>query len=216
MRRALRLCFCVCVGIFVFQLATAFSFAQTSHAPLPPESFQRAMIFVDGTNVFYRFQDLRLVCMSFYDLLKQHVGRRDLVRIYWYTIEEKFNRAVAQHGSDAFRGIHRIFGTGVPRSGDVAEKGVDALLVADLIYHAAHKNIDYALLVSIDRDFVYTIRRVHDFGCRTGILAIGADAHEDLKLACDKYTMVSRADLLKSPSLIREAASAVGPAARAE
>lgn len=143
-------------------LVPSLAAAQVSHAPLPPEAFQRAMVFVDGTNLFYRLESLKLIVPSFIALLKLCTGRRDLLRAYLYTIREHYEaKGVAIHGTDAFNQIRLVFGEGVPTNdGNVREKGVDALLVSDLIYHAAHKNIDYALVVSVDADFSRAIQRV--------------------------------------------------------
>ncbi len=91
-----------------------------------------------------------------------------------------------------------MYGEGVPtKDGNIKEKGVDALLVADLIYHAANKNCDYALLVSVDADFVQALRRVEDFGCRTGVLAIGSEAPGSLRSACDDYHFLDRDRMLQ-------------------
>ena len=34
--------------------------AQTSHAPVQPIQFQRAKIFIDGTNLFYRLEAMKI------------------------------------------------------------------------------------------------------------------------------------------------------------
>lgn len=162
------------------------SFAQVGGTS--PIRFQKAMIFIDGTNLFYRLESLKIIVPDFVKLVRPGVGSRQLVRTYLYTIKEHYEKALAIHGEQCFKGIRTVFGQGIPlKDGNVKEKGVDALLVADLIYHAANKNIDHAVLVSVDTDFVHAIQRVEDFGCRTGVLAIGSDAPERLRLGCDEY-----------------------------
>jgi uncharacterized LabA/DUF88 family protein len=161
--------------------------------PLPPDAFQRSIIFVDGTSLLYRFEELKLCVSSFYDLFQNLVGGRHrpkIMRICWYTIQEKYERTV-------------IFGAGVPTSGEPKEKGVDALLVADLIYHAAQKNMDYAQLVAIDLDFVFAIRRVEDFGCRSAVLAFGQEAPDGLRKSCDDYRFIGKDELLKLTSIVK-------------
>ncbi len=78
-----------------------------------------------------------------------------IMRICWYTIEERYERTLKIHGTNCLDKVRVVFGTGVPTSGEPKEKGVDSLLVADLIYHAAQKNMDYAQLVAIDLDFKF-------------------------------------------------------------
>jgi uncharacterized LabA/DUF88 family protein len=173
--------------------------AQVSSSPLPPEAFHRSMIFVDGTSLFYRFEEMKLCVASFYDLLIHFAGGRRkprISRIYWYTIQEKYERLLKIHGENCLDKVRVIFGTGVPTSGEPKEKGVDSLLVADIIYHAAQKNMDYAQLAAIDLDFVYAIHRVEDFGCRTAVLAFGQNAPDALQKGCDEYHLFTRERLL--------------------
>jgi uncharacterized LabA/DUF88 family protein len=175
--------------------------------PLPPQAFQRSMIFVDGTNLFYRFEDMKLGVSSFYDLFTRIVGGRlrpNIMRICWYTIEEKYQRTLKIHGENCLDKIRVVLGTGVPSGGsEPKEKGVDALLVADLIYHAAMKNCDYAQLVSIDLDFAYAIKRVEDFGCRSAVVAVGYDAPLKLQQSCDDYVMVTKENLLRCSPIVK-------------
>jgi uncharacterized LabA/DUF88 family protein len=74
-------------------------------------------------------------------------------------------------------------------NGNKREKGVDALLVADLVYHAAMKNFQYAVVISNDTDFVVALKRVEDFGCRTGVVSISKKAPQRLIDACDDYKL---------------------------
>lgn len=94
-------------------------------------------------------------------------------------------------------------GAGVPTSGEPKEKGVDALLVADLIYHAAQKNMDYAQLVAIDLDFVFAIRRVEDFGCRSAVLAFGQEAPEGLRKSSYDYRFIGKDELVRYKSIVK-------------
>jgi uncharacterized LabA/DUF88 family protein len=184
--------------------------AQGGSPPLPPDAFQRSIIFVDGTSLFYRFEELKLCVSSFYDLFQSLVGGRSkpkIMRICWYTIQEKYDRTLKIHGSNCLDKVRVIFGAGVPTSGEPKEKGVDALLVADLIYHAAQKNMDYAQLVAIDLDFVFAIRRVEDFGCRSAVLAFGQEAPEGLRKSCDDYRFIGKDELVRHTSVVKARAS---------
>ena len=79
--------------------------------------------------------------------------------------------------------------------GTSKEKGVDALLVADLVYHAASHDVDYTVLVTTDTDFVHAIRRVEDFGCRTAVIGICGDVPARLKEQCDASFMITAEQL---------------------
>lgn len=164
---------------------------------------QRAMIFIDGTNLFYRLEGAGLVVdelVKIFTTTYSNVisGSRQVSRTYLYTIEEHLNRAVKRHGTKFVDGIRVVLGHGVPsKGGNIKEKGVDALLVADLIYHAASRNYDYAILVSADTDFIHAIRRVEDFGCRTAVIGICSELPELLMKHSDSHFVISRENLLK-------------------
>jgi uncharacterized LabA/DUF88 family protein len=159
-----------------------------SYPPVRPIQFQRAMVFIDGTNLFYRLESAKLnLNQNLSRIITSFLDRRQIVRIYLYTIEEHMNKAKGFHGNHITEEIRIVFGEGVPlKDGNVKEKGVDALLVADLVYHAAVRNYDYAFLVSADTDFVKALRRVEDFGCRTGVLGVCSDVPDRLREVCDE------------------------------
>jgi len=164
-----------------------------------PVQFQKAMVFIDGTNLFHRLQGAKLrLNRPLPEIVRGYLGGRQIVRIYLYTIQEHLERATAIHGPLLTNGVRVVLGEGVPTGdGNTKEKGVDALLVADLIYHAAVKNYDYALLVSTDTDFVPALHRVEDFGCRTGVLSLCAPVPPRLQGVSDEAEWVS-ADRMKN------------------
>jgi uncharacterized LabA/DUF88 family protein len=161
-------------------------------------SFQRTMIFIDGTNLFHRLNEAKVVVTSFANLCKPYVGDRQVVHTYLYTSQHHLEQAKVKHGDVAFNGVRIVLGFGIPTSGTTPkEKGVDAQLVADLVYHAASKNMDFALVCSVDLDFAHAMRRVADFGCRTALLAIQSPAPELLRPSVDEIFEVSGAALVQ-------------------
>ena len=170
-----------------------------SVAPFPPEAFEKAIVFVDGTNLFYRLQDAKLKLTSLKKIIAGYVGRREILRTYLYTVRQHLERAREFHNAGFLDGARVVLGEGVlKKDGNIMEKGVDALLVADLIYHAANKNCQYALLVSVDTDFVFALRRTEDFGCRTGVLAICAEVPPRLRESSDRSDELTAEDLVKN------------------
>jgi uncharacterized LabA/DUF88 family protein len=163
------------------------------------------MLFIDGTNLFYRIESKGLVVPQLSLIFDRFpiLGGRQLARIYLYTIQEHLDRAVQRHGDLFLSQIRVVLGHGVPtKDGNVKEKGVDALLVADLVYHAASRNVDYTVLVSTDTDFIHAIRRVEDFGCRTAVVGICADVPARLREHCDAHLMIT-AEQLEEARLAR-------------
>lgn len=146
------------------------------------------MVFVDGTNLFYRLKSEQIKIIALKELFRPFVNGRQIARIYLYTVDQHLTNAKAVHGESFSQGIRVVLGDGVlKRDGNIKEKGVDALLVADMIYHAASRNCEYALVVTVDTDFVYALRRVEDFGCRTAVLGVCTPVPDRLRHACDDY-----------------------------
>lgn len=113
--------------------------------PYHPQAFEKAMVFIDGSNLFNRLNELKLRVPSFYLLASVSAGRRQLVRTCLYTSEDKLKKAKDVHSESSFDNCRIVLGAGVVRSdGSIKEKGVDAQLVADLVYHAAVKNFQFA------------------------------------------------------------------------
>jgi uncharacterized LabA/DUF88 family protein len=168
--------------------------------PTRPIEFQKAMIFIDGTNLFYRLESEKLnLNVNLAQIFNNFIDGRQLIRTYLYTIEQHFNKAQNFHGDHISNDIRIVYGEGIPtKDGNIKEKGVDALLVADLVYHAAVKNYDYALLVSTDTDFVQALRRVEDFGCRTGVLSICSDIPDRLRNASDDNQTLTKDELINN------------------
>jgi len=164
----------------------------------PPQAFESAMVFVDGTNLFHRLEAEKLVVANLRNVFDDMCRPRQLHRIYVYTTEEHLARAKKIHGNDFLSECRIVLGDAIPTGdGNFREKGVDALLVADLIYHAAMKNCQFAFVVTHDSDFYYALRRVEDFGCRTAVVAIGPNAPERLRNASDHYVHRTRGDLIQ-------------------
>ena len=133
-------------------------------------SFSERWIFVDRTNLFHRLDAANLVvghlAAIFHSFAFLSAGRQ-IIRIYLCTSRASRPRTRKTPTND----VRVVLGHGIPtKDGNIREKAVDTLLVADLIYHAASRNCDDAVLVSMDTDFVQAIRRVEDFGCRTSVI----------------------------------------------
>ena len=163
---------------------------------------QRAMIFIDGTNLFYRLEAEKLMVPSILALFTQFscvAEMREIVRVYLYSVQERVDLALRQHGAECLQGIRVVLGDGIKKpDGNIAEKGVDALLVADLVYHAASRNCDVAIVISTDTDFTFAIKRVEDFGCRTAVGGICSEIPERLKRSSDRTFTITADDILNA------------------
>jgi uncharacterized LabA/DUF88 family protein len=165
------------------------------------------MVFIDGTNLFYRLMAAKLsLNTNLTSIIQPFLKRRQLWRVYLYTIDQHLTQAKQFHKDFITAEIRIVLGEGIPtQDGNVKEKGVDALLVADLVYHAAVKNYDYALVVSTDTDFVQAVKRVEDFGCRTGVLGVCSDIPARLKKACDETHILTEKQMLDNNWAVKRA-----------
>ena len=165
----------------------------------PPLAFEKAMAFIDGSNLFPRLREAKLKVSSFNNIARQACRGRNLHRVYLYTCKEKLDKAIEEHGNEAFNECRIILGESVKlANGGHREKGVDALLVADLVYHAASRNCQFAVVLSNDLDFSVALKRVEDFGCRTGVLSLIDKAPEKLIRSCDDYVYLSAEQMITS------------------
>lgn len=184
----MRVIFLIAVALLLMVLAAEPTFAQVTGPGFNPLKAQRAYAFIDGSNLFFKLREAGIRLTNLYEVIRQAVYPRELVRAYLYTIEDRFKKAQQEHGQDFYKNIRVEFGiTVLSHKKGVKEKAVDAMLVADLIYHAAQKNCDYALILAYDQDYIRAIKRVEDFGCRTSVLALCEDAPVSLQEVCDKY-----------------------------
>lgn len=166
--------------------------------PYPPRAFEKAMVFVDGTNLFNRLREQNLKLHSLRAITEVATLGREHARTYVYTTAEKLDRAKEVHGPNFLQGCRVVLGESVPlENGKFREKGVDALLVADLVYHAAQKNCAYAVVISNDSDFALALNRVEDFGCNTGVIGVGTHAAERLRDSADDYHFLPAEVLIK-------------------
>src|SRR5262249_4980912 len=82
-----------------------------------PMQFQRTMIFVDGTNPFYRLGAANLVVehlAAIFHAFSFVSGGRQIIRIYLYTIQEHLDRALERHGSKFTNDVRVVLGYGIP------------------------------------------------------------------------------------------------------
>jgi uncharacterized LabA/DUF88 family protein len=161
-----------------------------------PHALDKTIVFIDGTNLFCKLNDSQLIPLDLQRMVNESCRGRRLLHAYLYTTEEKYIARKKDWGDTAFASFKPIFGDSISTNGEPREKGVDALLVADLVYHAAMKNCQHIVVFSNDSDFRFAIKRAEDFGCTTGLVSVIKTATDRLKMSCDEYTFFSESDLI--------------------
>lgn len=151
-----------------------------------PNASRRMMIFVDATNLM-KSLDAQNVTLrtSLKTILSSRYGSLATIqRVYAYTTESNFENYKAKHPT-LFDGCQVVFGDAIEGKNGVREKGVDAQLVADLVYHSAMKNCEIVIAVTKDSDFRFALKRAQDFGVVTGLMSFAEAPPERLKQSVD-------------------------------
>lgn len=102
-----------------------------------------------------------------------------LLRVYWYDAMNGPRPSMEQTAIAYLGGVKGRFGS---LNNVGKQKGVDSLIVTDLIEIARNRAISDAILVSGDEDLRIAVQFAQAFGVRVHILAVG-DANKNVSLA---------------------------------
>jgi len=157
---------------------------------------ERVIVFIDGSNFYFACKSNRL--QAPWDMVK--LGRdlatdnRRLIRAYYYNArsnedpsseraksEEKFYNFLRNLDYCTVR-LGRLEGRGEA----VHQKGVDALMVQDLLTLTFCDAFDCAILVSNDGDFASVIKEIKSRGKQVEVAFLGRPAFH-LRDVCDRY-----------------------------
>jgi uncharacterized LabA/DUF88 family protein len=109
----------------------------------------------------------------------QQAGNSNLLRVYWYDALSGPRPSLDQHTLAMQAGLKLRLGA-LNSAGE--QKGVDSLIITDLIELARNQAIADAVLVSGDEDLRVAVEVAQTFGVRVHILAAG-DASRNVSLA---------------------------------
>lgn len=141
------------------------------------EKPQRAIVFIDGNNLYHRLKDSGWkTWIDVGHLARKIVGNRLLVQIYYYNAPPPGGRPHTQKGNEYLAQVKKTPNLTFRQSWLQAtqkadeygpyhshkEKGGDTALSTDLIALAAADEFDVAVIVSSDGDFAPTARIIRD------------------------------------------------------
>lgn len=163
-------------------------------------ALQKAMVFIDGTNFQYCIRGAKIKLIKpIHWLAELFLEGRQLVRTFFYTCEPHLACLEHEHAPDILNTSKIVLGYAIPMgNGNYSAKGVDIHLVSDMVYHAAMKNYDYALIVTTDPEFMPVVERVQDLGCQTGVLSLFRPVPSELANVCDEAFSLSQEQLLSN------------------
>ena len=119
---------------------------------------KRAMMFIDGANVFHSCknfrEDYKIDHMKLRDELTKDY---DLIRAYFYeAIYPNDDSKRSFHNALKAQGFH-VETRPIVNS---KEKGIDVMLATELLTHAFKDNFDIAVIVSGDQDYIIALKEV--------------------------------------------------------
>jgi len=164
-------------------------------------SNEKFMVFIDGSNI-YHGQDrsnFEVDYKKFRDLLKTN---RNIIRFYYY---EGVKTPITKGKNKFFKKLRHLEIDVINRplrkrkfkcencdyeKEIYYEKGIDASLSTDLLWHAFQKSYDTTILITGDDDFMPTIERVKLLGRRVELWTFKDSIGSDLKNEVDKVSYI--------------------------
>ena len=165
----------------------------------------RVMIFIDGSNLYHSLKNFfKRTDIDMGKLGGRLLGRRRLVRIYYYNAKVGFKQE-----PERYRDQHAFFASisAMPycelRLGRLVytsnwpntppyEKGVDIQLATDMITHSFKNNYDVAILAASDTDYVGALQAVKDNGKHVEVALFGKErTSQQLRIVADRVVIMN-------------------------
>jgi uncharacterized LabA/DUF88 family protein len=161
----------------------------------------RVAVFIDGSNLYHALRaNFRRHDLKFNEFVKKLCGSRPLFRAYYYNVLQD-----AAQRPDAFREQQDFLNAlrempylevrlgGMKLSAGVpVEKGVDVMVVTDLLQFAWRDLYDVAVLVSGDSDFAYALQAVKNMGKYVEVAYFESNISRDLLDVADTKHLLDR------------------------
>ena len=163
---------------------------------------QRVAIFIDGSNLYHALRsNFSRFDLDFAEFVKKLSGSRRLFRAYYYNVlQDATQRADAAREQQEFLSALRDtpylevrLGSLKLSQGIPVEKGVDVMLVTDLLEFAWKDLYDVAVLVSGDSDFAYALQAVKNMGKYVEVACFESNVSKDILSVADSKQMLDRA-----------------------
>jgi uncharacterized LabA/DUF88 family protein len=159
----------------------------------------RLAIFIDGSNLYHALRsNYNRYDLRFADFVNKLTGSRRLYRAYYYNVlQDPTQRADAHREQQEFLGTlretpyleTRLGGTKLSQ-GVTVEKGIDVMLVTDLLDFAWSDRYDIALIVSGDADFAYALQAVKNLGKYVEVAYFESNVSRDiLEVSDDRHRL---------------------------
>jgi uncharacterized LabA/DUF88 family protein len=157
---------------------------------------ERVCIFIDGRNFYFALKrNNRVTRVDYYQLSLALAGPdRKLVRTYYYNVAYDKNqfpdKAKTQmsflDSLDRTPYLELRLGRLISTfDGNVQERGMDVLIASDMVYYAARKTFDTAIVVTEDAVYASVLEEVKELGRHIEIATFQDSQSRDLIRASD-------------------------------
>jgi len=141
------------------------------------ESSDRAIVFIDGNNLYHRLKDREWrTWIDIKKLSQRLVGNRKLKHIYYYNAPPPGGKFHTKSGNEYLAQVKRTKNLTFRQAWlqpiketdqygeyqSYREKGADTAISSDLVATAANDEFDVAIIVSSDGDYAPSARRVKE------------------------------------------------------
>jgi len=169
------------------------------------DSTDRVMIFIDGSNLYHSLKNFfKRTDIDMGKLGGKLLGRRRLVRIYYYNAKVGFKQEPERYRDQRafFDSISamaycelrlgRLVYTSNWPNTPPYEKGVDIQLATDMITHSFKNNYDVAILAASDTDYVGALQAVKDNGKHVEVALFGKErTSQQLRIVADRVVIMN-------------------------
>ncbi len=162
---------------------------------------ERVAVFIDGSNLYHALRSsFNRNDLKFTDLIKKICGQRRLFRAYYYNVlQDPSQRADAFRDQQDFLAALRetpylevrLGGTKLAQ-GIPVEKGIDVMLVTDLLNLAWEDLYDVGVLVSGDSDFAYALQAVKNLGKYVEVAYFESNVSKDILDVADNKHLIDK------------------------
>lgn len=161
----------------------------------------RVAIFIDGSNLYHALRaNFGRYDLKFGEFTSKLRGSRRLFRAYYYNVlQDPGQRAEGAREQQEFLNALREtpylevrLGSTKLSQGVPVERGVDVMLVTDMLHFAWNGLYDVAVLVSGDSDFAYALQAVKNMGKHVEVAYFESNVSRDLLEVADNKHLLDR------------------------
>ncbi len=153
---------------------------------------KRAMMFIDGANVFHGCKNFKRDYKIDYVKLRDELTKDyDLIRAYFYEgVKPDDDSKRSFHNALKAQGFHVETRPLVERDGNFMEKGVDVMITTELLTHAFKDNFDVAVIVGGDQDYIVALKEVKREGKRIVLVCFEKSFSNEIQDIADESIFI--------------------------